>query len=140
MKKLTFFVMDNGKLPEGIKHTLGELFPKYAGKKIRLTIEEAGNTRTPPQNRFWFGVCIPVIRDWFYEQGYNFDATDVHEYMVRKVWKCTEVMFIEGEPYERRLSSTKLTTVEWEQRIDLSRAWCAEKGIILPFPNEADYD
>lgn len=138
MKTLTFKMLDSGRIPDGIKHTLSVLFPAYAGKVLRLSIEEVKKRRSNKQNRFWYGVMIPAIRAWFLEHGYNFDAQEVHEYMVRRVWKHTEVVFIENEPYERRLSSTELTPHEWEVRLEITRAWGAERGLILPFPREDD--
>lgn len=135
-KTLTFKVLDTGKLPQGIRETLAALFPVYAGKVIKLSISESKKYRSNPQNRFWFGAMIPAIKEWFMEHGHNFSAEEIHEYMVKRVWKHTQIVLIENEPYERRLSSADLSTIEWEKYMDITRHWGAERGLILPFPHE----
>jgi hypothetical protein len=109
----------------------------FEGKRVTVSLAESKRTRTNNQNAFWWGVCIPIIRSWFAEHGYNFDAEEVHDWIVRRVWKQTEVILgPDGEPYERRLSSTKLSTVEWERAIDEVRRCGAEHGLVIPFPRE----
>jgi hypothetical protein len=107
------------------------------GKQARVVLSWHLKKRTTKQNRFWFGCCIPVIREWLLDQGINLDAEETHEFCVRHVWKHTEVVFVGDVPFERRLSSTKLSTKEWEERIEVSREYFGEKGLPLPYPNEA---
>jgi hypothetical protein len=106
------------------------------GKQVRIVLSWSLKKRSIKQNAFWFGPVIQCVRDWLRDQGYNLDANETHEYLIRHVWKYTDVMMIEGVPFERRLSSTKLSTGEWERMIEITRQWAAERGFILPMPNE----
>lgn len=108
------------------------------GKQVRATISWNLKKRSQPQNRFYFGPVIQCVREWLNEQGYNFDATETHEFIVRHIWKYTEVTMIDGVPYEKRLSSTKLSTKDWEDNIEKVRQYGAEHGFFVPFPNEGE--
>lgn len=107
-----------------------------AGKQARVSLSWNTKKRSLRQNSFWFGPVLSAVRNWMHEQGYNFSAEETHDYLVRHVWKHTEVVMVENTPYERRLSSTKLSTADWEKMIDITRLWASERGFIVPFPNE----
>ncbi len=137
MATLSFQMMPDGKLPVGIRETLARSLPSFAGKRVRFTFEEAKKVRTLKQNRFYFGPMINAVRLWLLDNGAVFSAADVHEYLWRNVLKETEMVVMpDGSHFERRLSSKDSTTAQWEKRMDIIRAWGAERGLELPFPGE----
>lgn len=137
MTTLSFQMTPEGKLPEGIKVTLARSLPAFAGRKMRFTFEEAKKQRSIKQNRFYFGPMINAVRLWLLDNGSVFSASDVHEYLWRNVLKETEMVVMpDGSTFERRLSSKDSTPADWEKRMDILRAWGAERGLELPFPNE----
>lgn len=138
MKPLQFIApVLHGKIPKETSLSIGGALTIFEGKRVVISVAESKRKRSNSQNAFWWGVCIPIIRSWFADHGYNFDAEEVHDWLVRRVWKFTEVVVMpDGEAFERRLSSTKLSTMEWESKIDLVRQWGAEHGLNIPFPHE----
>jgi hypothetical protein len=137
--KVTCLYKDGKFTNEATRALIASRLKDADGKIVTMQIEEFKPKRSSNQNRFWFGVVIPLVRSWFLEHGYNFDAEEVHDYIVRRVWKHTEVVNLDDEPYERRLSSTKLEKPEWEKMVDLTRVWGAERGLQIPFPKEYGY-
>lgn len=104
--------------------------------QARISLSWTLKKRSSKQNAFYFGPVIKAFREWFLENGYNFSAKDIHEFIVSRVWKHTEVAFIDDMPFERRLSSTKLSSSDWENKIELARVWAAEHAFFIPLPNE----
>lgn len=138
MKSVSKFVspVNDGKLAVSVSVSIKNLLKMYDGKKVSIAITEHKKKRSVNQNAFYWGVLLPAVRLWLYEQGINFDAEETHEFVVRHIWKHTELINLDENLYERRLSSKNLNTMEWEQYMDLTRQWAAEKGFELPFPNE----
>lgn len=130
----------NGKLPDHVARQIGMAIKEMAGKFVQVTVGEYVPTRSKNQNRFYFGVVIPAIQEHLAQFGAVLSPEDVHDWCVREVWKHTTVIIMHDDtPYMKRLSSTNLTTKEWENKIELTRAYWAERGLILPFPHE-NYD
>jgi len=44
-----------------------------------------------------------------------------------------------GEDYVRTTALGEWTTVEWETKMDEIRQWFAEKGVVIPLPNETQW-
>ncbi len=129
--------VEAGKLPALTSNQIRNALPLFNGKTIMITIEERKKQRTLKQNRFYFGPMIQAVRLWLLDKGMVFSAVDVHEYLWRNVLKETEIVVMpDGSTFERRLSSTNSTTKKWEERMDIIRAWAAQRDLQLPFPNE----
>ncbi len=130
---------ENGKLPDHVARQVGQAIKELAGKFVRVSVEEYKPLRSLNQNRFYFGVVIPAIREHLAQFGAVLSPEEVHDWTVKKVWKhCELVQMPDGEVYDKRLSSKNLTTADWEAKIELTRAYWAERGLILPFPHEGD--
>ncbi len=128
---------ENGKLPDHVARQIGAAIRELAGRFVQVTVGEYVPTRSQNQNRFYFGVVIPAIQEHLAQFGAVLSPEEAHDWVVKKIWKhCELVQMPDGGVYEKRLSSTKLTTKEWEDKIELTRAYWAERGLILPFPNE----
>ena len=132
-------LVKDGVISTSIRDLIAHCIARYDGKIITITVQEKEKLRSVKQNRFYFGAIIPAIRQWLFDNGINFDAEQAHEFVVRQVWKWTDTIEMpDGTVYETRLSSTKLPTKEWENRIEITRQYFADKGLILPFPNEQE--
>jgi hypothetical protein len=129
--------VEAGKLPSYTSTQIRDALPLFNGKTVQITIEERKKHRTSKQNRFYYGPMIQAVRLWLLDRGYVFSAADVHEYLWRNVLKETEIVVMpDGSTFERRLSSKDSTTKDWEMRMDIIRAWAAERDLQLPFPGE----
>lgn len=138
MKKIEINTEVENGLPKNNKKIIRDSFWHFEGKKITLVIKEQGNKRSNQQNAFYWGVIIPILQDGFYNTtGDYYTISDIHDAM--KAQFCfKEIVNIEtAEILKMPLSTTDLTTMEWEIFIDKIRNWSANfLGINLPFPNE----
>lgn len=104
------------------------------GKKVKVTIEECQRTRSTSQNAYYWGVVVPAVQELIRSIGTPLDADETHELIQRYILKKTRKVEIKGKLITLRQSSTRATTAEWEEDMQIIRAWCAEKGVFIPLP------
>lgn len=95
------------------------------GKYI-LEINKSKNIRSLNQNKFYWSVVLTVLSDYF---GYT--PEEVHQI-------CAS-MFLryENNGKEFTKSTTKLSTIEFENYIESIRIWAhTDHGVHVPIPNE----
>lgn len=127
----------DGHLGIATRKAIASFLKMLEGKPVQVEIKERKKYRSIKQNRFYFGHIVPAVREMFFQTGHVLSDEDVHDYLWRHVLKETEIVIMpNGDTYERRKSSTGFSTKDWEERIDAIRAWAAELGIALPYPNE----
>lgn len=127
----------DGKVPAGVSQAIRDILAGMSGKSIVIRLSEYRKRRSLKQNRFYFGIVVPLILDMFTEAGNNTDEDEVHEYLKEHVGKLVTVMEDpSGVRHKVVRSSRSLTTAEWEDYITKIRAWAAEFGIAVPMPNE----
>jgi len=138
MTTLYMQILDDGRLPDGIKHSLATLLPSYAGKKINFTIEETKDTASDKQRRYYFGVVVPAYQQYFKEKGQSFDKDNMHDAMMKSIGGFNNpfVNPFTGEPDDGRKSYNDLTKAQAEGYHTLCRKWAAEHGFDIPEPNE----
>lgn len=137
METLSFYVTKDGKPPNEIINAMRNRWRDLSGKHVNWTLREVVKKRSNNQNDFWWGVCIPIIQSAFAERGEVITPSEAHDIVVSCVWKLTKIVNMpNGEKCESRRSSTELTTSEWEEKIELTRAYFSQYNIIIPFPNE----
>jgi hypothetical protein len=126
----------DGASREAIKKAL----ERMEGKRVRIALSEVKKRRSLSQNRFYFGVVIPIIRSMFEKAGTFADSEEVHTYLKSRVGKMEKrIALPDGSQWYTIGSSSKLTTGEWEDFITAIRAWAADFGVIVPIPNEGMY-
>lgn len=138
-KELEFFSrVTNGKLAEGVSLTLRELITKMEGKNLVITVKEQGKRRSDRQNAFYWGVVIPLIKQLFEDAGTTCAPEDVHCYLKEHVGGMMKVIILpDGSRRAIVESSTKLTTVQWEDYMEKVRAWAAGWGVVIALPSES---
>jgi len=78
--------------------------------------------RSSQQNRYYHGVIVPVYRKVFIGLGHTVSNKEVHSWIKQRFQ-------IE--------STTKLTTIEWEEFIIKLQAYASNiLGVQIPDPNE----
>ena len=97
------------------------------GKFIQLVVRRYRTNRSNNQNRYYFGIVIKILGD---ELGYMPD--EMHEALK---WKFLR----KGGKLETVKSTSSLTTIEFEQYLELIRIWALrDLEIAIPLPNEVD--
>lgn len=137
-KEARFFSkVTNGKLAEGVSITIRQLIAGMEGKNLVITIKEQGKRRSERQNAYYFGVVIPAIKELFEAAGTSLTPEDVHCFLKEHVAGMMKVILLpDGGRRAIVESSTKLTTVQWEEYMDKIRAWAAQWGVVIPLPSE----
>jgi hypothetical protein len=135
-RKFTAGVKD-GKLPVEVAKSIGRAIAELDGRFCQVSVGEYVPIRSQQQNRFWFGVIVPEVQAHLAQFGAVLSPEEVHDWLVKEVWKHSQIVIMhDGSAYTKRLSSTKLTKAEWEDRIEMTRAYWAERGLMLSYPNE----
>jgi hypothetical protein len=97
-----------------------------------ITIEKTKQSRSLAQNRYYWGVIIPMLSSEF---GYFKD--EMHELLRRKFLSYTKANPYTGEAEMFARSTTKLNTADMEIYLESIRAWAlSEFAVYLPLPNE----
>ena len=133
-----FGVVKGGNLSPAVRDAISKLLGTLEGKSIKVTISLPRRKRSDPQNRFYYGVILPLVHKFMWDSGVEQDIDIVHIYLKGRVGGMTTCVSdpLTGEVSFITDSSTKLTTGEWEDWITRIRVWAAERGLEIPFPNE----
>lgn len=145
MKKTT--IRHTGKIQRGrLILDNSELFQweleNFEGKTVELILKGVKNTRSILMNRYYWGVAITALTNYFNkEQTFNkkVNIDEVHELMKMKflgtiVWDLPNGDVMESVETSKGLDNQEFIAY-WENII----AWAAEMfGLKIPKPNEED--
>lgn len=135
MKSQTFIYISNGTITN--KKAIRNVFEGLKDGRYLVKIE-SNKTRSSPQNRYYFGCVLPLVKDGLIEIGYREISNNeqVHELMKFMFLKKNIVNEITGEVIETVGSTTGLSTIEFNEYIDRIAQFSAEMlGVVIPEPN-----
>lgn len=133
--------IQNGWIPGHMDKLLRGAVAKAEGKKVTITVKPYRKSRSNPQNAFYWGVVVPLIRRMFEDAGNTMNDEDVHCFLRAHVGGLTNIVHTpDGLARNVLKSSTALTTIEWEMWMEKIRAWAAPFDVVIPLPNEAGYE
>lgn len=127
----------DGKLTRNIPQ-LTEVIKSFEGKEITIKIEKRKKKRSNPQNAYYYGVVISIMRDALKDAGYIMTNESVHEMLKLRFLKET-IMINEdtGECIERIKSTTELSTSGMMDYFTEITIFAAEYfQVQIPEPNE----
>jgi hypothetical protein len=115
-----------------------ESLPHFEGWEVSLTLHERITTRSSKQNRYYWGVVVPLIRQGLKEAGYRgVTKAATHKLLKSLMLKDELVNEQTGEIMTFEGSTTNLSTKQFNEFTDAVRQWAAEQlGINIPEPNE----
>jgi hypothetical protein len=124
------------------KQDLREMLKWLQDGKYLIIIKDF-RRRSLPQNAYYWGVIVPLVRRGLYDNGFD-EVTDndtAHEVMKKLFLKKTIVSKQTGDMIDISGSSAALTVTEFNEFIESISKWAAEYlGIVIPSPNsEAAY-
>jgi wyosine [tRNA(Phe)-imidazoG37] synthetase (radical SAM superfamily) len=130
MRKIFYGAVVKSKLILTEQSKYAELVRSLEGKEIELSIGPRVKHRSNNQNRYYHGVVLRLISE---HTGYTPDET--HDAM--------RMLFLRDD--RRRvptlLSTTDLSTVEFEEYLKNIREWASKDiQIYIPEPNEVEYE
>ena len=129
----------NGSFPSYMNDMLKSFIKSNEGKTLEIKISIRRGKRSLPQNRFYWGVVIPIIHDAFKQLGHRLNPEEVHFFLKQK-FNYHTVVTEHGELIgELPKSTTELNKLEFMEYIDKITQWCAEiLNIQIPEPKQYD--
>lgn len=104
----------------------------FEGKHVNVIIEIQKKKRSNDQNAYLWGVCYELVRLGLKDMGELWSTNDVHIYFKDKFLKVRQPSGL-----DKVLSTTELSTVQFNEYVEQIQIFCAEHlGIIIPDPNE----
>jgi ribosomal protein S17E len=129
--------VENGEFVPNSKEYFKKAFESYEGKIIELSLKVWHKKRTTPQNSYYWGVVIELIKNFINDLGNDFDSDTIHE-LLRSLFLKTTKELINKESGEVTTieyikSTTKLSTIEFENYIENCKRYAAQQfDIYIP--------
>lgn len=132
-----FFIDIDNQAPLSIEE-FKKAFTQLKNGRHLVTIKDM-RKRSSPQNRYYWGVIIPLVRSGLYESGYDDVKTneDAHEVLKHVILRRRMVSKQTGDVIDIAGSSAMLSVPEFDNYIESICKWAAEYlSIVIPSPNE----
>jgi hypothetical protein len=127
----------NGSLTRN-RNLIKDAIATFEGKQIVIKIEKAKKKRSTQQNRFYYGIIIPIIQNCLKEAGHIMTNESTHDLIKLKFLK--EALFVNeetGEVIERIKSTTELSTSQFMDLLaEINNFTFEYFGVTLPSPND----
>lgn len=109
----------------------------FEGKNVEIEIKEKKQTRSLPQNKYWFKMIEDHLTPVFREEGSNWSSWDIHQYIMHELGYEEVIFSPSGKPFPKRKHSSDMTTLEFEEFAERARAYVMQEfNVAIPFPNE----
>jgi hypothetical protein len=127
----------NGSLTRN-RNLIKDAIATFEGKQIVIKIEKLKKKRSTQQNRFYYGVIIPIVQNCLKDAGHIMTSENTHDLIKLKFLK--EVLFVNestGEVIERIKSTTELSTSQFMDLLaEINKFTFEYFGVSLPSPND----
>lgn len=130
MISIFYGIINAGRLFFQNRNQFDDYLAKYKdGTRVEVTVRKYRRTRTLEQNRYYWGVVIYILADFF---GYS--KEEMHEAMKWKFLKQVDM------PIETVRSTTDLSTKEFSDYIENIVRWASsEYQVVIPDPNDVEF-
>jgi hypothetical protein len=137
MIELTGTVSD-GTLKLHNRKLFDTLLCQFNGKDVIIKIQKQKKIRSNYQNRYYFGVVIPIIQQGLFDvQAEWLSVDEIHAFLKQNFNYKELVNKRTGEVVAVAKTTADLATIEFEEYLDRCRAFADEfLNIIIPMPNE----
>ena len=127
----------NGSLTRN-RNLIKDAIETFEGKQVVIKIEKFKKKRSTQQNRFYYGVIIPIVQNCLKEAGHIMTSESTHDLIKLKFLK--ETLFVNentGEVIERIKSTTELSTSQFMDLLaEINNFTFEYFGVSLPSPND----
>ena len=127
----------NGSLIRNV-NLIKDAIATFENKQVVIKIEKFKKKRSTQQNRFYYGVIIPIVQNCLKEAGHVMTNESTHDLIKLKFLK--ETLFVNettGEIIERIKSTTELSTSQFMDLLaEINNFTFEYFGVILPSPND----
>ena len=136
MKDLKYFgKVDDGKLTIFQRNDMVSGLQNLGSGFVEIIIRLAGK-RSSPQNRYYWGAMLPIVKEGLKGVGIEMSKEQTHELLKYKFLK-REFITSDGDILQIIGSTTELSTKEFNEYIESIQIWSAEYlNVNIPDPNE----
>ena len=136
MKDLKYFgKVDDCKLTIFQRNDMVSGLQNLGSGFVEIIIRLAGK-RSSPQNRYYWGAMLPIVKDGLKGVGIEMSKEQTHEMLKYKFIK-REFITSDGDILQSIGSTTELSTKEFNEYIESIQIWSAEYlNVNIPDPNE----
>jgi len=120
--------VESGKLTKN-KRLIADAIANFEGKEISLTIKKKQSNRSNPQNSYYWGVVIAVIKSGLYDAtGEIMTSDQIHyELLLPKFAPDREIVNKEtGEVFTQKITSSAMTKNEFSVYIEAISKFASE--------------
>lgn len=133
-------ISHTGKLVAAHPVELAKWLFTHKDKQVTVVLKVKGKDRSNPQNRYYWGVIIPMVQFAMNEFGNDFTKEETHEFL-KKEFNWEEKEMKDGYYVKVPRSTTKMNTVEFMDYKEKIQQFASEVlGIYVPDPNEMTDD
>ncbi len=137
MKLLAYGRVLNGLVKLSNKTEFAKDIANFEGKEIVITVEVKSKKRSLKQNRYYWGVVVPLVKAGLTDAGWRYTTEQVHEDLKRDFNIVEIVNEQSGEIRKSIGSTTEMTTKQIMEYFAKITEWSAEYlGVEIPEPNE----
>lgn len=136
MTTYSFCMLENGKMPDGMRNTLKNVFPSYAGKKIKLSISEAKEKRSLDQNSLYWVSVVSHVRMARFDMGDPLSIEQVHEDLLQQFAPTVESTRLDGSVYTRPMRSKEMSVSVMANYMTAIAGFIASMGYPIPVHGE----
>jgi hypothetical protein len=131
MKKIFTAEVVNGKLQINNQMLWDKMLYNLSGT-VQVTIDKRRRARSMPQNKYYWGVVIKVLLDFMGDVEPGADE-ELRNYL------CSQFLIDRSRKIPRVLSTSSLSTKEFEDYLEKIRVWSAkELQVFIPLPGEIE--
>lgn len=127
----------NGTLTRN-RNLIKDAIATFEGNQVVIKIEKFKKKRSTQQNRFYYGIVIPIVQNCLKEAGHIMTNESTHDLIKLKFLK--ETLFVNettGEVIERIKSTTELSTSQFMDLLaEINNFTFEYFGVSLPSPND----
>lgn len=127
----------NGSLTRN-RNLIKDAIETFEGKQVVIKIEKFKKKRSTQQNRFYYGIILPIVQNCLKEAGHIMTIESTHDLIKLKFLK--ETLFVNettGEVIERIKSTTELSTSQFMDLLaEINNFTFEYFGVSLPSPND----
>ena len=127
----------NGNLTRN-RNLIKDAIATFEGNQVVIKIEKFKKKRSTQQNRFYYGIVIPIVQNCLKEAGHIMTNESTHDLIKLKFLK--ETLFVNettGEVIERIKSTTELSTSQFMDLLaEINNFTFEYFGVTLPNPND----
>ena len=137
MKYTGIIRLDNGVLKLVNKAEMLKFAISLNCKEFTFTLEKKRNKRSNEQNRYYWGVVVPLVKQGLTELGYLVSIESTHDF-IKSEFNYKEIVNKDtGEVKRLPNTTTQLSKTEFSDMIERIKQWSAEWcGIYIPDTGE----